>query len=129
MADWWGSSRSNYFKVKDKAAFLSWLSDLGEVSVLHEENGYIAITGDNFGGWPTCLGEDCEPFDLAGELAGFLADGEIAVLIETGAEKLRYITGNAVAIDNQGKRIEIVLSDIYDQAEAVFGRRPPDAAY
>jgi hypothetical protein len=129
MADWWGTSRSNYFKVKNEAAFLSWLSELGEVSVLHEDNDYVAITGDNFGGWPTCRGEDGEPFDFAGELSGFLADGEIAVLIETGAENLRYITGVAIAIDSHGKRTEIVLSDIYDEAEAVFGRRPPDATY
>jgi hypothetical protein len=129
MADWWGFSRSNYFKVKDKEAFLAWLSDIGEVSVLHEDHDSIAITGENFGGWPTCRGDDCEPFDFAEELSGFLLDGEIAVLIEAGAEKLRYITGVAVAIDSGGKRTELVLSDIYDQAEAAFGRRPPDATY
>jgi hypothetical protein len=130
MADWWGFSRSNYFKVKDKEAFLAWLSDIGEVSVLHEDDhGSIAITGENFGGWPTCRGEDCEPFDFAEELSGFLLDGEIAVLIEAGAEKLRYISGAAIAIDSRGKRTELVLADIYAQAEAVLGRRPPDATY
>ncbi len=47
-----GSSRLNYSKVKDEAAFMAWLSELGEVSVLLEDNDYIAITGDNFDGWP-----------------------------------------------------------------------------
>lgn len=129
MADWWGYSRSNYFEVKDRDAFGAWLADIGEICILHEENECIAIAGDNFGGWPTCRGEDCEPFDFADELSSFLVEGEIAVLIEVGAEKLRYNTGIAIAVDHRGKRTEANLSDIYDQAEAVFGRRPPDATY
>jgi hypothetical protein len=130
MADWWGFSRSNYFKVKDKEAFLAWLSEIGDVSVLHEDaHGSIAIMGESYGGWPTCPGEDCEPFDFAEELSDFLLDGEIAVLIEAGAEKLRYITGVAIAIDSHGNRTQLLLSDIYAQAEAVLGRRPPDATY
>jgi hypothetical protein len=129
MADWCGSSRSNYFKVKDQAAFKAWLSDIGDVSILQQKDDYFAVAGDSFGGWPTHRGDDCEPFDFAEELSGFLADNEIAVLIETGAEKLRYITGVAVAVDSRGKRTEIHLSDIYTQAAAVFGHRPPDASY
>lgn len=129
MADWWGFSRSNYFRVKDKQAFMAWLSDTGEVTILHEQNGSIAITGENFGGWPTYRGENCKPCNFAKELAGFLADGEIAVLIEAGAEKLRYITGVAVAIDNRGQRIDVDLRAIYDLAQMKFGRRPPDATY
>jgi hypothetical protein len=129
MADWWGFSRSNYFKVKDKEAFKAWLSDVGDVSMLQEMDDYIAIAGDSFGGWPTYSGDDCEEFDFVEELSGFLADDEVAVLIETGAEKLRYITGVAVAVDNRGKRADISLSDISAQAEAVLGRRPSDASY
>jgi len=129
MANWWGFSRSNYFKVNDREEFMAWLSDIGEVSILHEQNGCIAIAGENFGGWPTCRGDDCEPFDFAEELSGFLADGEIAVLIEAGAEKLRYITGVAVAVDHRGRRADVDLSAIYDLAQVKFGRRPPDATY
>lgn len=129
MADWWGISRSNYFKVKDKEAFKSWLSEVGEVSVLHEDNDYIATAGDHFGGWPNSRGEEAEAFDFAEELSGFLAEDEIAVLMETGAEKLRYMTGTAVAVNSRGERVEIHLSDIYAQAEAVLGRRPAPAEY
>jgi hypothetical protein len=129
MADWWGHSRSNYFKIKDRHAFVSWLNDVGEVSVLAEENGLVAIAGESFGGWPHVRGDDCEEFDFVGELSQHLAEGEIAVLIEAGNEKLRYITGHAVAVNSHGQRTEISLYDIYDQAHKVFGRRPPDASY
>jgi hypothetical protein len=50
MAEWWGSSRSNYFKVKDIQAFKAWLSNIGHVTIAYEWNDSVAIIGDYFGG-------------------------------------------------------------------------------
>jgi hypothetical protein len=40
--------------------------------------------------------------DLFGEVAGHLVEGSVAVFIEVGAEKLRYLTGWAVAVNSSG---------------------------
>ncbi len=67
-------------------------------------------------------GEKCEDFDLVEELAQHLADGEIAVLVEAGAEKLRYITGDAVAVRN---RTQIKLLENQQVGfEGAYGQRP-----
>lgn len=129
MADWWGFYRSNYFRVKDRELFLNWAKEIDDLDVLHAKDGVVAITGQFYGGWPHVRGEECEDFDLVEELAQHLAAGEIAVLVEAGAEKLRYITGDAVAVNSQGERVALSLGDIYQMAERAFGRRPSEAAY
>ncbi len=40
--------------------------------------------------------------------------------MEIGAEKLRYLTGVAIAIDHKGRVIELTLSDIYRKAAQAF---------
>jgi hypothetical protein len=129
MAHSWESSLSNYFKLKDIQAFKAWLADIQHVTIAYEQDGSIAIMGEYFGGWPDCRGQDHISFDFVGELSGFLAEGEIAVLINVGAEDGQHICGSAVAVDNRGRRTRITLSDIYAQAEAVLGHRPPTGPY
>ena len=129
MADWWGHSRSNYFQVKDREQFQAWIDGVDELEILAEENGRVAIYGDFYGGWPITSDDDGTEFDLALELSAHLADGEIAVLMEGGAEKLRYITGVAIAVNSKGEQVVLSLADIYARAEVAFGRRPSDATY
>lgn len=57
---------------------------------------------------------------------------EIVVCLEAGAEKLRYITGDAVAfrVGFSGfERLNVSLKDIYDLAERQWGMRPNEAEY
>ena len=124
MASWVGMSRSNYFRVKDEAAFRSWAEDL-DLAVLTDDKGRFGIhatTAD--GGWPCWLtdeGDEEVEIDLAAELAPHLANGEIAILMEIGYENTRHMTGRAVALNNEGNCVEIELSDIYEKAAALFG--------
>lgn len=131
MANWYGTARSNYFKVKDPEAFKAWVEKRG-LQLLHgsDEKGFGIAVGDSSdsGGWPTTdseaitagkTDEECE-ISIHDELAEHLAEGEIAILMEAGAEKLRYVTGNAVAIHSSGKRIEIDLFEIYSKAAKKF---------
>ena len=130
MADWYGSARSNYFRVKDEAAFRKeaaghgldvWTSNVeGEASFMVTPNGDL---GDK-GGWPTWYDTDDDgkpiELDIVGALAKHLVEGEIAVLIEAGAEKLRYITGHTTAFNSTGKRVDLDLGDIYSKAARRF---------
>ena len=71
-------------------------------------------------GWPTQrfneeTGDDDE-VDVPGELAAYLKDGEVAVLIEVGSEKLRYLCGYATAVNSTGKTVNMSLEGIYESA-------------
>jgi hypothetical protein len=54
MANWYGSARSNYFAVKDVAAFWDWLSGISALNAW-EKDGKFAISSDcpDSGGWPS----------------------------------------------------------------------------
>ena len=124
MANWYGSARSNYFRVRDKNAFLKWADGRG-LGVFRNEEGrdLFAIyggesTGD--GSWPSYDVEGDTEIDLVTELAQHLPKGQIAVLMEIGAEKLRYLTGVSIAVNHQGRVVELTLSDIYRKASRAF---------
>jgi hypothetical protein len=135
MANWYGAARSNYFRVKDRAAFEAAMAAI-EIDVWEKSDDgrrvAICSRGDD-GGWPTYTcdeetNEDIE-IDLPQMLVPHLEDGEIAVLMCAGAEKLRYISGHANAVHSDGRIINLCLHDIYDRAQAEFGVRPTDASY
>jgi len=97
MATWCGSSRSNYFTVKDTGAFRVWADQLG-IDVWEGDglglSGRFAIAVVDGSGWPSTRyshdGDDVD-VDLTAELATHLVDGAVAIIMETGAEKLRYL--------------------------------------
>lgn len=139
MADYYAHCRSNYFLVKDQAAFDAWI-DLfdGALEAWRDDDGANAISSAFDGGWPsvrhpmpphhvsqplqdptddvsvTCQWEDC---DIVEELATHLAPGHVAVLQEVGYEKLRYLIGHAVAVNAAGDVEVIGLDDIYERAK------------
>ncbi len=106
MATWCGSSRSNYFTVKDTEAFRVWADQLGidawEGDGLGLSGRFAIAVGDG-SGWPsTRYSHDGDDIDLTAELATDLVDAAVAIIMETGAEKLRYLTGWAQAINSRG---------------------------
>lgn len=136
MADWYGSARSNYFKVKDAAKFLDWIEFVGDLGFWESSKApgsYAIYSEDQFGGWPSLRfdadSEDYVEFDMVDELAAHLVEGEVAVLMECGAEKLRYLTGHALAINHLGASVVVRLTDIYALAKEKFGVDPSDATY
>ncbi len=50
-----------------------------------------------------------------------LADGEVAIYMEIGYEKMRYLVGVAIAVHSDGRAIYSNLSDIYEEAQKQFG--------
>ena len=120
MANYIGAARTNYFKVKDDKAFLDAMGDISNIEVVQNENGY-ALLGDDpdSGSFPSWdhdfeTDEDIE-IELSKIVASHLVDNEVAIFMEAGAEKLRYINGYAEAVNNKGEHQEISLMDIYDR--------------
>lgn len=124
MANYAGHARSNRFRVRDEAAFLGWVETLPGVVARREDGNperfaLLVEDGDD-GGWPNWRHDDGEEeeIDLHAELAGHLAEGEVAVLEEVGAEKLRYLVGYAVAVNHRGEKLAVSLDDIYEKVRA-----------
>lgn len=123
MANWYGTARSNYFRVEDKGTFLKW-ADSRRLGVFKNEESrdLFAIHGGSTddGSWPSYDMEGDTEIDLVAELAQHLSEGQIAVLMEVGAERLRYLTGVAFAVDHKGRVVELTLNDIYRTAARAF---------
>jgi len=130
MSNYCATARSNYFAVKDEAAFRQWAGGL-QLAILKDSSppkiddgtprfGITPGDESDWGGWPTVrhdhqTGED-EDIDIHDELSAHLADEEVAVLMEIGNEKIRYVTGTAIAVNNKGETARVDLDAIYAAA-------------
>jgi hypothetical protein len=129
MSDWYGTSRSNYFRVKNLKKFKALCTRWG-VEFIEKDDapGFVGFLGrSEYGGLPSNITEEAElgevreldSDDFYKELAEHLKDGEVAVMMESGAQKHAYITGFAIAINSKGETVSISLNDIYEKAKAL----------
>lgn len=133
MANYYGTARTSYWLPKSRQELERELEPLPVTVVEHgTEPGLVAILCDDEGGWPSYLidedtDEDVE-IDIVDLIGRHLADDHVAVVMEVGAEKLRYLTGYAVAVNNRLERRQIHLDDIYDLARQL-GPKVGHASY
>lgn len=185
MADYYATARSNYFRVRDLAAFredfdrhglalADWDSPMTGDLILdtdetNQPEGSVALfaAGSDHGTWPFVGEKDqiiekledldlaCNsyepltqegrhpletydesdlPCDACGKyreehtdtrpyaenieelVSRHLIAGDVAVFMEAGAEKFRYVGGAAVAVNSHGETVSVNLDDIYDKA-------------
>lgn len=131
MADWYGTSRSNYVKFKNPRYNLPSLEQAFQIDIVGKDGLFAILSRDFHGGTPYCDPEcdpDVLPFfeenhiparyvTLLDVIHLFLEPepDNVFVWITAGAEKLRYITGHAIAISPEGQILNRVsLDDIYD---------------
>lgn len=138
MANYIGSFRSNYFRVKDLDTFRSWCDRFGLESLKGEGQhaglvGFLEGQNSDGNGIPTTIydaeAEEDVDVNFNAELAALLAEGEVAVVMEVGYEKLRYLHGYAVAVHASGETEEVSLRSIYELAEQRWGVTPTLAEY
>lgn len=134
MANYYGTGRSNYVRVKDEEAFRRAAERL-DCEVVTDQEGRFAILDDNPDGGGFSFIEypdepDAEPVEhVVEELLGpLLADGEVMVLMEAGHEKHRYVTGWAMAFNNRQEVRRVDLDDIYELARQL-GTSVTSASY
>ena len=118
MANYIATARSNYFRVKDKEKFEEWCWGLGLTLIGEDDKlGFVVETNDGqIPAWRVGEDGDMDEVDFGGELASHLVDGEVAIFIEVGAEKLRYVSGYAIAVNSKGETRQVFLMDIYKAA-------------
>lgn len=134
MADWYGHARSNYFRVKDLEAFKKAMEPLSdEVEIWQhgderlgppkDDRIALGVTGSDKGGWPSeyydVNKDEYVEVDVVDLVAQHLADDEVAIFMECGAEKLRYLTGRAWAVNNKGEVAVVDLEEIFLRARAL----------
>lgn len=117
MANYYGTTRSNYFRVKNPHEFKEYI----ESKVCCDEDGldvFENIDKDGvlrfgFGVYGSILGERIDTDDDDGfvdydydafcnALSKFVADDDAIIIEEVGNEKLRYVTGYATVITKDG---------------------------
>ena len=135
MANYCGFARSNYFRVKDLEAFRKAMEHCC-VEIVHPEKrvknkdgtcrfeknmklaGLLSNGEDGWsGGYCDEATGDAVEIDIPDIVAEHLKDGEVAIFQEIGHEKLRYLTGVAVAVNNRKERVFVDIDEIYEKAE------------
>ena len=123
MANYYGQTRTNYFFVKDADAFLAETAKYPVEVITQVKDGktlYGFMDADSNGGgdidnYTNEEGEYLE-VDWVEFFKRHLADGWVAVIVSSGAEKYRYISGLAHAYNSKGEFVGLDLSDIYTLA-------------
>lgn len=121
MANYYGYGRTNYFAVKDEQAFRE---DIGKtfVELLErktEEDGQtlFGFLQDDLDTWYAIEADDetGEPEVTWAEFfQKHLADGWVAIIMEVGHEKYRFLNGTATAYNNKGEERFIDIGKIVE---------------
>jgi hypothetical protein len=130
MANYTAYFRSNYFAVKDVAQFQAFCAAFQLEMIRDTENNqtlYGFLNEGNESGLPATryneATDDWEEVDFMCELAAHLTDGYVAIVMEVGYEKMRYLIGVARAVNAAGEMVEVDLDEIYARAAALGPRR------
>jgi hypothetical protein len=126
MANYYATTRSNYFRVKDAFAFEAWCRTRSIEFWTKPFEGKgdcyaIAANPGERSGWPTYDNDRDADIDVTDELPAHLDPRDVAILIEIGSEKLRYLIGFATAVHSYGRTIRVDLDEIYARAAEAFG--------
>jgi hypothetical protein len=122
LANYEATVRSNHFKVKNPKAFERWCKKrrLDFWTERQPEGTNLYAISSECGGWPSWDPDTNRDFNIATDITRHL-DGYVAVFLEIGFEKLRYMEGQAIAVHPDGRVVSINLSDIYEKARDAFG--------
>jgi hypothetical protein len=128
MANYYAAARTNAFQVKDEEAFLLEIAPIKGLTLIKEniqEDGiqrYVLTTDYEQGnGWSSLYLEydedNISELDIMDIIPEHLPDNEVCIFMEVGNEKLRYLVGTSIAVNNKNQAIKIFLNDIYEQLD------------
>lgn len=134
MANWHGTSRTNYVFVDDIDLLKEALAPF-DITIDQDERGVMFSSRESDNGeFPSCTyiqrdGEEDEEifFSWKEHVMPYVKEGEVLIAMEVGAEKYRFVTGYAEAYVRKGEdvqSIDIDLNQIYAMASEKFGIVP-----
>lgn len=119
MANYECRGRSNYFKVKDHKKFKNLLEkwNLDLITKITDEGELLGfmVREDVFDPnmfFDSELDKHVQG-DFHQELSDHLVDNWVAIYMEVGFEKMRYLTGMSFAVNSNGEFKAVSLGDIY----------------
>jgi len=125
MANYVAKVRTNYFKVKDENAWQAFCDRFEFTDIIQSNEQGEKLHGfmdESMQSGIPCVfwDEDAEgllEIDFMKELSEQLEDGWVAIVIEIGAEKYRYLIGFACAVNSKNEAVQVTLDDIMERAE------------
>lgn len=126
MANYVAKVRTNYFKVKDADAWQAFCDRFELTNIVDNQNGeqlhgFMDNTLGN--GIPHLVWDEKEQdhveIDFLKEMAKHIEDGWVAVIVEIGSEKYRYLLGFAVAVNSKGESRQVTLDEIGERAKGL----------
>lgn len=138
MAERQGVARTNYFRVVDIEGLRKALEPFDiDIQDHPTEPDHVMLNPGPYsqdGGFVSSItddeGEELE-FTFEDYVMPFVAEGEVVVMQECGAEGLRYISGYAQAYIRKGENVQAVsisIEGIYKRAAEQFGVTVDDIA-
>lgn len=120
MANYYSVGRTNYFAVRDTAALRKLLGDSG-IELDTDSDGRVVLLDGEGTGWTIYDEDGDDEVFLPDVIAGHLEPGQVAVFQSVGSERLRYLGGTALAVNDGGDQVVVQLDDIYAAAAQAFG--------
>lgn len=139
MANYYGQTRSNYFRVVDVDKFKEVCKDF-ELEFIENDEGKVGFYSNSESGisqplfgWEDKDGVsgkyDDNTFETVDELiASMLEDNEVMIITHIGSEKMRFLNGYASAYNNKGEFKNIDLWDIH-KLGLELGNNVTDCSY
>lgn len=143
MANYYASARTNYFAVRDESAFRAFAAQFPDVEIVSStvgnqrhplhSNALAPELPENLPLFGLLFSQEVgipkevlnpntdtwEDIDFPDALSTHVAPGWVAELREVGAEKLRYLVGYSIAVNSDGRRVDINLDNLSAKVSAL----------
>ena len=134
MANWHGTSRTNYVYVDDIDLLKETLAPFDITIDVSNDGVMFSSRESDSGSFPSFVyvqhddQEDKElVFDWKEHVMPYVKEGEVLIVMSVGAEKYRYVTGYSEAYVRKGTDIQSIgldIGEIYELASEELGILP-----
>jgi len=117
-----GTGRSNYVKIKNEKKWKQLCEKYG-LEFLKNKEGQFGFHASNEDGqvvtsdYDEGLDEETQFPDFMEAFSELIEDEEVLVWMHVGSEGVRYLMGEAIAINNKKEKVSINLTDIYKKSK------------
>ena len=130
MANYECATRTNYFHVKDEDAFRKFAEKIccseDAIDVWEKDDNGKKVFA--FGGFGEIMGlnnaeDDCSYDEFLKELQEHIAEDDAVIILESGKEKLRYITGYATVVTSSESKFANIADIAIDIAKKALNNQ------
>lgn len=113
--NYYETARTNTVKIKDMEGLIR---GVGKINLeINERDDGVCFLAEC--GWPEWTADEDgneTSFDPETDICPYMEEDQVLVIMSSGYEGVRYVTGWAKAYNAKGESVYIELEDIYDKA-------------